>query len=123
MGACGAWPRGTLPVSASLPPAAITWATSCSAFGSAEAAARWPFELAGVDGGLDPRCRGRAAAATGRADLKGPQTTIPTVEGCPGPFVATTRCPSPQPPTQRPADGLRVGSRFHGTVAVTAPTG
>jgi hypothetical protein len=54
MGACGAWPRGTLPVSASLPPAAITWATSCSAFGSAEAAARWPFELAGVDGGLDP---------------------------------------------------------------------
>jgi hypothetical protein len=37
-----------------LPPAAITWATSCSAFGSAEVAARWPFELAGVDGGLDP---------------------------------------------------------------------
>jgi hypothetical protein len=43
--------------------------------------------------------------------------------GCLGPFVAMKRCPSPQPPRRRPADGLRVGGRFRGTVAVTEPTG
>ena len=63
------------------------------------------------------------AAATGSTDLGAANHDPLPSRGCFGPFVATTRRPSPQPRGRRPADRERVGSRFRGTVAVTAPTG
>jgi hypothetical protein len=63
------------------------------------------------------------AAATGSADLGAANHDPLPSRGCFGPFVATTRRLSPQPRGRRPADRERAGSRFRGTVAVTAPTG
>ena len=63
--------------------------------------------------------RRRGAAPTRGAAHHDP---LPS-RGCLSPFVATPQYPSPQPPRRRPADRLRVGIRFRGTVAVTAPTG